>query len=93
MQFQRKHTGKFRAFQHQDKEGRGEEQECQVFCSVMLYWPAVGKFEAKHGEDGTNSDVQQQFSRTGHKRRSSQDHNPEHMAKIIPGHGGESPKC
>lgn len=47
----------------------------------MLYWSAVGKFEAKHGEDGTNSDVWQQFARTGHKRKSSQDHNPERMQK------------
>lgn len=47
----------------------------------MLYWSAVGKFEAKHEEDGTNSDAGQQFARTGHKGKSSQDHNPEHVEK------------
>lgn len=32
-------------------------KKCQVICSVMSRWSAVEKFEAKHREDGTNSDI------------------------------------
>lgn len=48
---------------------------------AVLHWSAVGKFEAKHREDETNSDIWQQFARTSHKRKSSQDQNSEHMEK------------
>lgn len=69
------------------------EKNTRHFAVLRYIGQQWGNLKTNTEKMELNSDVRQQFSGTGHNRSSSQDHDPEHMAKIIPGHGGEGPKC